>query len=306
MPELPEVETTVRQIRKVAAGLKIVDVWTDYDSRFHRGKKNIKDRKFFEKFRSAVVGKRILTTSRRGKHILIHLSGDITMLVHMKMTGHFLYGKYVLTKNGWVPELKDGPLRDPYNRFIRLVFTLSNSRHLAFCDLRKFAKITFFQDHEKDSVTDLSLLGPDPLHPRFTFKDFKKALHRRPQGKIKQVLLDQTIIAGIGNIYGDETLFEVGVHPEECVEAISPPTLKKMHTAMKKILLHSIRIGGDSASDFRTIDGSKGGFQNKHRAYRKTGQKCSKRGCSGTIVRITVGGRGTHFCNTHQHRIAQR
>lgn len=300
MPELPEVETTARQIKKFTSGKTIRDVWTDYGSPHHFGKRNIKDRKFFEEFKRAVIKRKIINASRRGKHILVHLSGGLTILVHMKMSGHFLYGEYEQTKNGWVPKIKDGPLRDPFNRFIHLVFSLSGGKHLAFSDLRKFAKVTFFHDKEKDSVTDLSLIGPEPLSKTFLLSDFKKTLFRKRGGKIKQVLMDQTIIAGIGNIYSDEMLFEAGVHPEERVENIPEAKLKILFRSMKKILAYSIKIGGDSASDFRNLEGKRGGFQNKHRAYRKTGERCSRRGCGGIIVRKKVGGRSAHFCNRHQ------
>lgn len=300
MPELPEVETTVRQIKRAVLGLSIKDVWTDYGSPHHLGKKNIKDRPFFEKFKKTVIGKKIVGTSRIGKHVLIHLSDGVTILTHMKMSGHFLYGTYKKVKNTWVPGEEREALFDPYNRFIHLVFTLSNDKHLAFCDLRKFAKITFFHDNERNSVADLSVIGPDPLDKKFTLKYFKKRLFEKPHGKIKQVLMDQSIIAGIGNIYSDEILFVAGVHPEEKVENISYQKLQRMFSATRLILKHSIKIGGDSASDFRTLDGKKGGFQHMHNAYRKTGQKCPQKNCGGTIIRKKVGGRSAHFCNRHQ------
>jgi formamidopyrimidine-DNA glycosylase len=300
MPELPEVETTVRQIKKVARSLTITDVWTDYGSPFHNGKPNIKDGPFFEKFRKVVIGRKIIDTSRRGKHVLIHLSGGVTILAHMKMSGHFLYGKYKRHVHTWIPDEKSETLHDPYNRFIHLVFSLSNGKHLAFSDLRKFAKVTFFHDKDRESVADLSTIGPEPLAKGFSLELFTERLALRPVGKIKQVLMDQSIIAGIGNIYSDEMLFSAGVHPEERVMDIPKDKLKKMHGAMKKILKYSISIGGDSASDFRDLEGKRGGFQNKHKAYRRTGQKCLKQGCSGRILRRVVGGRSAHFCDRHQ------
>lgn len=300
MPELPEVETTVRQIREKTAGLSIRTVWTDYGSPFHRGKNNIKDKKFFGVFKKEVTGKKIRGATRRGKHILIHLSGGITMLIHMKMSGHFLYGKYKRTKQGWKPDETREELHDPFNRFIHLVFSLSNGKHLVFSDLRKFAKVTFFNDQERDTVTDLSVIGPEPLEKKFDFTTFKERLLTKPRGKIKPTLMDQTVIAGIGNIYSDEILFEAGVHPEERVWRIRTPKLKKMYSALKRILVLSIKVGGDSESDFRDLDGKRGGFQNKHKAYHHTGERCSQVGCGGVIVRKVVAGRSAHFCNRHQ------
>src|SRR3989344_7808624 len=124
MPELPEVQTTVNGLNRYVRGLVIKDVWTDYYSEFHVGKPNIKDKKFFRKFRVAVIGKKILSASRRGKNVLIHLSGGQTTLVHMKLTGSLLYGTYK---------------KIPNYRFIHVIFNLSNGKDLALSDLRKFA-----------------------------------------------------------------------------------------------------------------------------------------------------------------------
>ena len=299
MPELPEVHTTVQGIIAKAKSLSIVDVWTNYGSRFHRGKKNIKDKAFFGKFKKAVIGKKIIGASRRGKNVLIHLSGDLTILVHMKMTGHFLYGSYRKEKNEWVAK-EDGPLQDPFNRFVRVVFTLSNKKHLVLSDLRKFAKVTFFHDHEREHVTELSVIGPEPLEKNFTVQKFTERLKLRPNAKIKQVLMDQSIIAGIGNIYSDEILWKAGVHPARAARSLSQQEMQAIYRAMKTILRESIRVGGDSASDYRNIEGNPGGFQHRHYAYRQTGKRCKKSGCSGTIQRLVIGGRSAHFCDTHQ------
>lgn len=300
MPELPEVETTVRGIKKILKGLKIVGVWTDYQSPHHLGKKNIKDKRFFNHFKKSILGEKIIDSSRVGKNVLIHLSNGLIILVHMKMSGHFLYGEYKKTKSGWRPKVESGPLNDPYNRFIRLVLTFSNGKHLAFSDLRRFAKITFFHEKDREDTPDLLLLGPEPLDLRFSFNKFLNRIYLKPRGKIKQVLMDQSVIAGIGNIYSDEILFEAQVHPEELVSNIPKKNLKKMYLAIKKILRYSIKLGGDSMSDFRNLEGKRGKFQNKHKAYKKTGEKCTVRGCRGTIERKKVLGRSAHFCNSHQ------
>ncbi len=298
MPELPEVHTTVQGIIKKTKGLTIIDVWTDYGSAFNAGKNNIKNKKFFAVFKKAITGKKIIGASRRGKNVLIHLSGAVTVLVHMKMTGHFLYGTYRKTKDRWVAT-EDGPLQDPYNRFIRAVFTLSNGDHLAFSDLRKFGKITFFRDIDREKIPDLLPLGPEPLDG-FTLSDFKNRLQLRPRGKIKQVLMDQGIVAGIGNIYSDEILFQAGVHPLRAIASLTSREIELMYKAMRTILKKSIEVGGDSASDFRNIEGQRGGFQHRHKAYRQTGKPCTKGDCDGVIRRMKIGGRSAHFCDCHQ------
>jgi formamidopyrimidine-DNA glycosylase len=301
MPELPEVQTTVDGINKEVASLTITDVWTDYKSLFHAGKDNIKNPEYFSRFKKEVVGAKIKSASRVGKNVLIHLSNKKTILTHMKMTGHYMYGKYTFdTKtNKWEPALKEGPLRDPYNRHLHLVFSLSNKNHLAFADLRKFAKVIVFDTENEKTIEDLMHLGPDPLSPDFTYGIFKERLLKRPTWKIKPALMEQSLIAGIGNIYSDEILWEAGVHPLSIVAKIPEAQLKKMFKATVPLLKRGIDFGGDSDSDYRNIYGEPGKFQNKHNAYRKTGQACPKKD-GGTIKRLVVGARSAHFCSKHQ------
>ncbi len=299
MPELPEVETTVRSLNKLS-GLSIKDFWTSYNSPFYKGKENIKDKKYLELFKKNIINKQILSAERRAKNILIHLSGDITILVHMKMTGHFLHGEYKFKKNNWKPKDEKGPLNDMHNKFIRAVFILSDGKHLAFSDMRKFAKINFFNTDTINKHKELSKLGPEPLDKKFSFENFKKVLLKKPNGKIKQVLMMPEIISGIGNIYSDEILWASDIHPFSSPIKIPDSNLKKAFEAMREILESSIKTGGDSMSDFRRIDGTKGGFQNFHKAYRKTNDRCSKRNCLGVIKKMKIGGRSAHFCNLHQ------
>ncbi len=304
MPELPEVETTVRGLNSVLPGLKILGVWSDFHKKTRHGdKKNIKNKGYFEKFRKEVVGRKILGVSRRGKNILINLSGDKTILAHMKMTGHFLFGKYryLPEKDSW-KAAEDGPLKDPYNRFVHFVVSLSNKKQLAFSDTRKFGKIIIFGTKDAAHVPDLAHLGPEPLEKSFDLKGFRKAFNRRNSGKIKQVLMDQSIISGIGNIYSDEILWLSGVHPESRVEKISEQKIGEMFRAVKLLLKTGINLEGDSTSDYRNIRGEKGAFQLRHRAYRQTGKKCQKRNCRGIIERKIIGGRSAHFCPIHQIR----
>jgi formamidopyrimidine-DNA glycosylase len=125
-------------------------------------------------------------------------------------------------------------------------------------------------------------------------------LREKPKGKIKTVLIDQSVVAGIGNIYSDEILWQAGIHPERKVEKISKTEMKKIWQAMIKILNQSIKMGGDSMSDYRNIYGERGNFQNAHKAYRRAGQKCLKKDCDGKILRKIIGGRSAHFCSVHQ------
>jgi formamidopyrimidine-DNA glycosylase len=266
MPELPEVQTIVTDLKKVLPGLKITGFWTDIPA--------------FRKIQKEVIGKKILGLERRGKNILIHLSENITLLVHLKLTGHLLCGKH------------------PQNRFIHLVLILSNGKQLALSDLRKFAKVLIWPTGKLNEITDITKLGPEPLEPSFDFKKFREILKSR-RGKIKVVLMDQKAIAGIGNIYSDEILWEAGIHPFKSAEKLSEDELKRIFNAIKKVLKKGIEAKGDSMSDYRRPSGEKGRYQEIQNAYQMTGQKCRKHD-GGIIKRIKIGGRSAHFCPIHQ------
>ncbi len=307
MPELPEVQTTVNGLNQEVRGLKIAEVWTSYNSKFHVGKNNIKNPDYFKLFKKAVVGAKIEKAERVGKNILIRLTGSTsspqinqTILIHMKMTGHLLYGKYEKGPALWRPEGGAGPLSHSRNQFIRLVFSLSNGKHLAFSDMRKFAKVLFFETAETESLEDLKVLGPNPLSEDFTQKVFEAQIFRKPNWPIKQVLMSQEIIAGIGNIYADEMLWHAGIHPLSKPKKIPKKELVLLFRAMKKVLSQGVALGGASDVDYRNIYGETGRFQETFNAYRLTGEKCKKRSCSGKIERIKVGARSAHFCNVHQ------
>jgi formamidopyrimidine-DNA glycosylase len=305
MPELPEVHTTVEGLNRVLKSKTIADVWSSYNSSFHKGKPNIKNVHYFRDFRTSVAGAKFLQAERRGKNILIHLSNKHTVLIHMKMTGHLMYGQYKKTKsaNGhevWKTLEHGGPLEDPFNQHIRLVFILSNGKHVVFSDMRKFAKVFVFPTADRAKVPDIAELGPEPLDRAFTFAKFREQILKRPKWPIKQALLDQSIIAGIGNIYSDEMLWASSIHPQSCPKDVPEKFLRSLFKEMRLVLEKGIRFGGDSESDYRNIDGEPGNFQKKHHAYRHTGEPCAKRGCRGIIERIKVGGRSTHFCAVHQ------
>src|SRR3989344_3711372 len=298
MPELPEVTTTVNGLNEVLPKLSIRDIWSDYYLRTKSKRVDtIKNKKYFERFRKEIIGEKVKSAERRGKNVLIHLTHNKTILIHMKMTGHLLYGKYIWKETAWMSQEKF--LSDPFNKFIHLIFTLSNGKHLAFSDMRKFAKVILFETSNRDNVVDLKLLGPEPI-PNLSLEIFKNQLSKKPNGKIKRVLMDQTVVAGIGNIYSDEILWTAGIHPERKTSELKTEEIKKMWLATKKILNSSIKMGGDSMSDYRNINGEKGDFQELHNVYRKTGEKCLKKGCGGIIKRKIIGGRSGHFCNIHQ------
>lgn len=306
MPELPEVTTTVNGLQKVLPGLTVVDVWTDLAKKtqpIKQFKDTLKEGSFYLKFKKAITGVKVKKVERRAKNILIHLDNRTTILIHLKMTGHIIYGKYVYDKksNTWTPAPGERQsLFDPYNRFVHVVFSLSNGKYFVLCDARKFGKVTLLPTDTVYTSSHLSPIGPEPLDVTTTFKIFKKQLLRKPIGNIKTVLMDQEIIAGIGNIYSDEMLWSASIHPESKVQSIPVTVLQKLYMNMKEVLNDGIDFGGDSTSDYRDINGMRGTFQGKHNAYRKKSLPCSKRGCQGAILRKVINGRSAHFCSSHQ------
>ncbi len=300
MPELPEVHTTATILNKLIRNKKICDVWTDYNSPYYAGKENIKNPIYFKKFKSKILGKKIIKVWRRAKNVLIDLEGNSSILVHMKMTGHLLVGDFVFDKKNKKWKAKNpGPLQDPYNRFIHFVITFSDGTHLAFCDTRKFGTITLLGN--KDSLKNkIDSFGPEPLEKNFTWENLKTQLLKKPKEKIKTALLNQEAVAGIGNIYSDEILWASFIHPERTVLSITNSEYKILIKNTKEILTKGIDFGGDSMSDYRNPFGLKGEFQLHHQVYRRKGQICKKQKCKQIIERKVIGGRSSHFCSNCQ------
>jgi formamidopyrimidine-DNA glycosylase len=298
MPELPEVHTTTTELRKLILDKKIIDVWSNYKSSKYKGKQQIKDSQYFKKFKEEIVGLKIIETDRVGKNVLINLENNKTILIHMKMTGHLLYGKYSFDEKEkeW-QAIEEGPLQDNFNGWIRFVLILDNKKHLALSDMRKFAKITLLDTDSLLESEDLKNIGPDPLFSsNFTFLKFKERLNKKSKNKIKTALMDQTLVAGIGNIYSDEALWLSKIHPERTVEKIKDKELKKLFASVKKVLKSGIDFNGDSMSDYRKPSGEKGLFQTRHNVYQRKKEKCKRKNCNGFIERIKVEGRSSHFC----------
>ncbi len=291
MPELPEVETIVRDLKKRIISRRIKDVWTDF-------KKMIKRPNSFNEFKRGVIGKTIKKVERRGKNILIGLSENMTLLVHQKLTGHLLLGGWRQVNGRWKSLIK-GPLADdPMNRFLHLIFFFDNNEQLALSDLRKFAKIELWHNNQLKESKIFKKLGIEPLSKDFTFEKFKSILKGR-KGKIKQILMNQELIAGIGNIYSDEILWYAKVHPLKRLEDLDDKELRRIYTSIKIILKKAISLRGESISDYRDIDGYRGKFDKLRRVYRREGKSCFR--CGTRIKRLKIGGRSAYFCPRCQH-----
>lgn len=279
MPELPEVHTTVEGLKRVIVGKTIEGVWSDFHvGTAHGQRQTIKNKKYFEKFKRITKGAKIKSVERRGKNILIGLNNGQTIVVHMKMTGHLMYGAT--------------------DKFVHLIFKLKNSKDLVLSDMRKFASVSIIKTEKLNEHESLAPLGPDAL--KIKEKDFRERIKQKKNWPIKSALLDQSVVAGIGNIYSDETLWETGIHPLSRPAKIPDKKFGEMFETSQKIMLFSIKHGGDSKSDYRNAFGEKGGFQDFHKVYGKKKEKCPKKNCGGIIERMVVKGRSAHFCPRHQ------
>lgn len=301
MPELPEVQTTVDGLNKKVLERTFVDVWSDWPKMIHL-RSNFETRALsalsarssteFFKFSALVKSKKINKIWRRAKNIIFDLSDGYSLLVHQKMTGHLLVGNWESIDGNWKPE-KEGPLNDPYNRFLHLIFFFGDGKMMALSDVRKFAKVELWGTDDLLNSKEFKSLGPEPLDENFTFEKFKE-IFKNKKGRVKQLIMNPEIIAGIGNIYSSEALWEAKIHPEKNVAKLSEKELRLLYQAIKKVLKLGIKLGGESFSDYRKPDGSKGDFDTERKVYRREGQKCNR--CGTKIKRIKVGQRSAFFC----------
>ena len=295
MPELPEVETIVRELRKDLIGLKIIDFWSDKDKPFKQAGGVIK-------FKKEIKNRKILSISRRAKFIIVDIEGDKALFIHQKISGHLMYGKWQMVNGKWQSKLS-GPLKNnKQNQYIRYVWALNNGYQMAMSDLRRFSRVILVKDRDVSNLKEIRDLGPEPLEIKSVqFKAlFRSSTSKQgKRGFLKSVLMDPFFIVGIGNIYSDEILWDAGYHPLSRVENLKEKDLDKIFLSAQKILKKAIAAKGSSVDDYRIPSGEKGRYQEMERAYQQTGKKCVKKD-GGIIKRIKVGGRSAHFCPKHQ------
>ena len=306
MPELPEVQTIVDDLNRKVRGRKITAVWSDTPKQIHdhtapsrrlTDKDQTEAEKNLANFKRDIVGEKILGARRRAKNILIDLSGDKTLLIHQKMTGHLLVGKWQIA-NGKARAIEPrAVVEDPYNRYVHLILMLDDGRMLALSDLRKFAKIILGTRKQIEGLAELASLGPDALDPKLSLQPFARIVQTSGP-TIKQVLMNPNKIAGIGNIYSDDILWRAKIHPQQAPAKLSKEELKRLYLAMREILAKAVVLRGTSTSDFRDTSGKEGGYTDYRLVYQREGEPCQR--CKTSIKRITVGGRSAHFCSVCQ------
>jgi len=267
MPELPEVETVRRDLAQTVVGRTIARL-----DALHPG--SIRSPSL-RRFTSGVTGRTIVEAGRRGKHLILHLDSGDCLVVHLRMTG-------VLQHQG---------KNDSLPGMARIIFSFSDGTRLAFSDQRKFGHLSLARDPM--TLPGISELGPEPLSDSFTAALLGDRLAGK-NGPIKTVLLDQRVIAGLGNIYVLEALHRAGISPLRRAGALSAAEVARLHRAIVAVLRAAIAARGSSVNTYRDGRGKRGWFQVHHRVYDREGRTCRR--CGGTIVKQQFRGRGTYWC----------
>ena len=277
MPELPEVETVVRGLRATVVGRTIRSVDS---ANAHPSTIVIAKGLAPHSFATLLSGKKVEGVARRGKNILIQLSNNLTLWGHLKMTGHFF----------WIH--RDAPVtKHDLVTFEFEPLTVDDTMQLRFNDFRRFGRLRLFPNDLLWKQPGLAKLGPEPLE--MSAELFVELAHRRPR-QIKMALMDQAFIAGVGNIYADESLYLSRIHPRRLTTSLSATKLRELHGHIQFLLKKAIRLRGTSVDSYANVNGKAGSFQNYLKAYGNEGEPCER--CGSAIKRILIGQRSAHFC----------
>ncbi len=288
MPELPEVETVRRGLTTLLVGHHLQAVTFDTPKSFPNASNEVAE---------FLIGSSVVHIRRRAKVLLIDLSSNYTLVIHLKMTGQLVYRGSTVFGAGHPNDSLIGDLPD---RSTRVIFELDQGAKLFFNDQRKFGWIKLYPTVEVPHIDFMKKVGPEPLDDSFTSTIFIERLQRRKNTTIKAALLDQTVLAGVGNIYADESLWGAKIHPATRVRDVPKIALKKLFTELRFVLELSIEKGGSTDKNYVNAEGKKGSYISFARVFRKEGTPCQR--CGTQIVKIRVAGRGTHICPTCQQQ----
>lgn len=282
MPELPEVETVRRGLAELIIGKTIKAEAHDTEKGFPNTSADVE---------SFMIGATITDVRRRAKVLMIDLSTGYSLLIHLKMTGQLVYVGSTRFGAGHPNDSLIGELPDKSTR-VTLEFT--DGSKLFFNDQRKFGWMRLLPTIEIPNIDFMRKVGPEPLAKDFTAKDFIQRLARRPKTNIKAALLDQTVVAGVGNIYADESLWGAKLHPKRLVSSLSEQEMTTLYDELREVMNLAIEKGGSSNHTYVNAEGKKGSYMNFARVFRREGLACPR--CGTTIEKLRVAGRGTHIC----------
>lgn len=286
MPELPEVETVRIGLKRLIVRKKIISETHDWDKGFPNSPADVA---------GFLVGANITDVRRRAKVLMIDLDTNYTLVIHLKMTGQLVYRGNENFGAGHPNDSLIGALPD---KSTRVEITFDDDSKLFFNDQRKFGWMRLLPTIEVPNIDFMRRVGPEPLEPSFTGKILYERLQRRKNSSIKAALLDQTVLAGIGNIYADEALWGAKIHPETKVHQLSPAIVTKLYNEIVTVLQLSIEKGGSTDRNYVNAEGKKGSYMDFARVFRREKLPCPR--CGTTIVKIRVAGRGTHICPKDQ------
>jgi formamidopyrimidine-DNA glycosylase len=283
MPELPEVETVRRGLSRLIEGLVVTEMSHDNPKSFPNAEADV--RKF-------LIGAEVVEVIRRAKVLLIELSTKYSLIIHLKMTGQLVYRSETARFGAGHPS--DSLIGELPDRSTRVIFTFNNGAKLFFNDQRKFGWVRLVPTAEIPMIDFFKRVGPEPLGDDFTWQMMRERLQRRKNTNIKAALLDQSVIAGVGNIYADESLWGAKIHPSTLVRNVSDAKLRALHQALRDVLQLSIDKGGSTDQHYVDAEGKRGKYLTFANVFRREGQPCPR--CGTIIEKSRVAGRGTHTC----------
>lgn len=282
MPELPEVETVRRGLATLIVGKTVATEVHDTEKGFPNAPADV------SRF---LIGATVTDVRRRAKVLMIDLSSGYSLLIHLKMTGQLVFVGQTRFGAGHPNDSLVNELPDKSTR-VSLGFTDGDT--LFFNDQRKFGWMRLLPTVEIPNISFMQKVGPEPLSQEFTPTDFMQRLARRPKTTIKAALLDQTVIAGVGNIYADESLWGAKIHPKRLVFSLTEQEMTQLYHELRDVMNLSVEKGGSSNSTYVNAEGKKGSYMDFARVFRREGLPCPR--CGTTIEKSRVAGRGTHTC----------
>lgn len=283
MPELPEVETVRRGLHQLIIGRVVKKVVHDTPKGFPNAAHDV------EQF---LITATIRDVRRRAKVLLIDLSTDYTLVIHLKMTGQLVFRAPDVAFGAGHPN--DSLIGELPDRSTRVTFTFADGSRLYFNDQRKFGWVKLLPTLEVPNIDFMRKVGPEPLEAEFTSQQFAERFTRRAKSPIKAALLDQTVVAGIGNIYADESLWGAKIHPLRKVASITTDEFDALYKELREVMNLAIEKGGSTDKNYVNAEGKRGSYMDFARVFRREGQECPR--CGTIIVKFKAAGRGTHIC----------
>ena len=283
MPELPEVETVRRGLSQLIIGKGVSAVDHDTEKGFPNAPADVK---------AFLIGASIIGVHRRAKVLMIELSTEYTLLIHLKMTGQLVYVDSTTRFGAGHPN--DSLINTLPDRSTRVSLHFTDGSTLFFNDQRKFGWVRLMPKVEIPTIDFMKKVGPEPLEADFTPQQFRERFARRARTNIKAAILDQSVVAGVGNIYADESLWGAKIHPQRLVSSITENEFTHLYTELREVMNLAIEKGGSSNHTYVNAEGKKGSYMDFARVFRREGLACPR--CGTIIEKLRVAGRGTHVC----------